>query len=60
MKGLCDQSLPQMGPLHQNEVGRTAQHVRKGEERKEGKVGVIKCFYLLSMEPWAAAKKTFS
>ena len=29
MKGLCDQSLPQMGPFHSNEVGRIEQHVRK-------------------------------
>ena len=30
----CDQSLPQMGPFTLNNVGRIAQHVRKG--RKEG------------------------
>ena len=34
MKGLCDQSPPQMGPFPLNEVGRIAQHVRKGEGRK--------------------------
>ena len=34
MKGLCDQSSPQMGPLPPNEVGRIAQLVRKGEARK--------------------------
>ena len=31
MKGLYDQSSPQMGPFPPNEVGRIAQHVRKGE-----------------------------
>ena len=39
MKGLCDQSIPQMGS-HPNEVGRIAQHVRKGEGRKEERDGV--------------------
>ena len=39
MKGLCDQSSSQMGPFPPNEVGRIAQHVRKGEGRKEGKDG---------------------
>jgi hypothetical protein len=34
MKGLCDQSLPQMGSFPPNEVGRIGQHVRKGEGRK--------------------------
>ena len=34
-KGLCDQSSPQMGIFPPNEVGRIAQHVRKGEGRKE-------------------------
>ena len=34
MKGLCDQSLPQIGSLFsQKKVGRIAQHVRKGEVR---------------------------
>ena len=41
MKGLCDQSSRQMGPVPQNEVDRIAQHARKGEERKEGKDGVV-------------------
>ena len=38
MKGLCDQ-----GPFPPNEVGGIAQHVRKGEGRKDGKdeVGII-------------------
>jgi hypothetical protein len=40
MKGLCDQSSPQMGSLSSNEVGRIAQHVRKGGGRNQGKVGV--------------------
>ena len=53
MKGPCDQSSPQMGSLTPNEVSRIAQHVRKGEGRKEGEDGVN----LLSMELWAAAKK---
>ena len=39
MKGLCNQSSPQMGSLP-NEVGRIAQHIRKGEGRKEGKDGI--------------------
>ena len=30
MKGLCDQSSPQMGSFHPNEVRRIAQNVRKG------------------------------
>ena len=34
MKGICDQSSPQMGPFPPNEVGRIAQHVRKGKRRK--------------------------
>ena len=38
MKGMCDQSSP--GPFPPNEVGMIAQHVRKGEVRKEGKDGV--------------------
>ena len=33
-KGLRDQTLPQMGHFPPNEVGRNAQHVRKGEGRK--------------------------
>jgi hypothetical protein len=38
MKGLCDQSLPQIGSLFsQKKVGRIAQQVRKGEGRKVGK-----------------------
>ena len=41
MKGLCDQSSPQMGSLSPNEVGRIAQHFRKGKDRKEGKDGEI-------------------
>ena len=40
MKGLCDQSSPQMGSLSSNEVGRISQHIKKGEEMKEGKDGV--------------------
>ena len=40
MKGLCDQSSFQMGSFPPNEVGRIAQHVRKGEGRKEGRDGV--------------------
>ena len=40
MKGLCDQSSPQMGSFLPNGVGRIAQHVRKGGGRKEGKDGV--------------------
>ena len=40
MKGLCDQSLPQMGPLPTDEVGMIIQHVRKEEGRQEGKDGV--------------------
>ena len=39
MKRLCDQSSPQMGPFLPNEVGRIAEHIRKGEERTEGKDG---------------------
>ena len=34
MKGLCDQSSPQMGPLPSIDVGRIAQHVREGGGRK--------------------------
>ena len=34
LKGLCELSSPQMGPFPQYEVGRIAQHVRKGEGRK--------------------------
>ena len=34
MKGLCNQSSPQMGSLFSNEVCRIAQDVRKGEGRK--------------------------
>ena len=30
MKGLCDQSSPQRGHFPPNQVGRIAQHVRKG------------------------------
>ena len=37
MKGLCEQSLSQMGPFPPYEVGRISQHVRKGERRKAGK-----------------------
>ena len=40
MKGLYDQSSPQMGPFPPNEVGRIAQHVRKREGRKYEKDGV--------------------
>ena len=32
--------VPQMGPFPPDEVGRIAQHVRRGEGRKEGKDGV--------------------
>ena len=39
MKRLCGQSSPQIGPFPPNEVGRVAQHVMKGEGRKEGKDG---------------------
>ena len=35
MNELCDQSSPQMGPFPPNEVGRIAQHVRKGEGTKQ-------------------------
>jgi hypothetical protein len=35
MKGLCDQSLPQLGSLSPSEIGRIAHHARKGERRKE-------------------------
>ena len=34
LKGLCDQSSPQVGPFPPSEVGRIAQHIRKGEGRK--------------------------
>ena len=34
MKGLCDQSSPQMGSLPPSEVGRIAQNVENGEGRK--------------------------
>ena len=37
MKGLCDQSSSKIGPLPSNEVGRTIQHARTGEGRKQGK-----------------------
>ena len=37
MKGLC----LKWGPFPSNEVGRIAQHVRKGVGRKEGKDGEI-------------------
>ena len=33
IKGLCDQSSPQIRSLPPNEVGRIAQNVRKGEEK---------------------------
>ena len=39
MKGLCDQSSPQMGPFPTNEGGRIAQHVRK----KWSKGRVLSC-----------------
>ena len=42
MKGLCDQSSPQMGPLSPNEVGRIAQHVRIGKEGIKERTGEIK------------------
>ena len=41
MKGLCDQSSPQMGPLPPNEVDKTAQHVKKEERSKDGKDMVL-------------------
>ena len=37
MKGLCDQSSLKWGPFPPNEVSRIAHHLRKGEERKEGR-----------------------
>jgi hypothetical protein len=37
---LCDQLLPQMGPLTPKKVVRIAQHVRKEGGRNEGKYGV--------------------
>ena len=40
MKGLWNQSSPQMGILPPNEVGRIVQYVREGEGRKEGNDGV--------------------
>ena len=41
MKGLCSTSHRlKWGPFPPNEVGRIAQHVRKGEGKKEGKDGV--------------------
>ena len=43
LKGLCDQSLPQMGPFPPNEVGRIAQHIRDGDRRKKGKGGKRDC-----------------
>ena len=46
MKELCDQSSTQMGLFHPNEVGRIAQHARKGEGKKEGKDGVVPCDHL--------------
>ena len=53
MKGLCDQSSPQM-----RSVG---SHSTSGRE-KEGIKERMKKIYmdLLSMEPWAAAKKKLS
>ena len=62
MKGLCDQSSLNWGPLPPNEVGRIAQHVRKGEGRKQGKKGgvILEGKVLLSMESWTAAKKASS
>ena len=39
MKGLCDQSSLQMGPLRPNEISRIKQNVRKVEGRKIGKDG---------------------
>ena len=41
MKGLCDQSWPQMGSLIPNEVSRIEHLVRKGERRIEGKDGMF-------------------
>ena len=35
MKGLCDHHRLKWGSIPPNEVGRIAQHVRKGEGRKE-------------------------
>ena len=37
MKGLCNQSSPQMESFPLNEVGRIVQHVKEGDGRKEGK-----------------------
>ena len=37
MKGLWNQSSPQMGPFPPNEVSRIAQHVKKEEGKEEGK-----------------------
>jgi hypothetical protein len=39
MKGVYDQSLPQMGSFPPNEVGGTAQFVRKGGGRKKDWTG---------------------
>ena len=44
-----------------NEVGRIVQHVRKDKRRKEERECRDSRFdYLLSMEPWAAAKTALS
>ena len=47
MKGLRDQTLPQMGHFPPNEVSKIAQHVRKGEGRKE-ESHLCHCYYHLS------------
>ena len=54
MKGLCDQSSPQMGYRPPKEVGRMAQYVRKEKGRNEGKYGSI---YLVIMFPWFLGNK---
>ena len=50
MKGLCDQSLLQMGSFLLNEVAMIAQHVRKGEGKDRGPVIVnrVKVFVSIS------------
>ena len=41
MKGLWTSDLLTWGPFPPNEVGRIAQHVRKGDGRKERRKGLI-------------------
>ena len=42
LKGLCDRHRLKWGPFPPNEVGRIAQHVRKGEGRKYFKMWNVK------------------